>query len=95
VYPPAVDEEHSGNPDLAQDGTAGTGGETALLHREIELLRERVADKDSVIEDLRVRLDQSEQERREKDRQLTALLSDQRKRSRRRWLWRRKQVAGA
>jgi hypothetical protein len=90
VYPPVVIQERSDNPNLGQDGIGGTAGETAILHREMELLRERVADKDSVIEDLRTRLDQSEQERREKDRQLTALLTDQRGGKRRRWFWRRR-----
>jgi hypothetical protein len=95
VYPPAEVAERSDNPALGQDGTAGTGVETAVLRREIELLRERVADKESVIEDLRTRLDHSEQERRDKDRQLTALLTDQRQGKRRRWWWRRKAATGA
>jgi hypothetical protein len=53
-------------------------------------VRERVADKESVIEDLRGRLDRSEEERRDKDRQLTALLTDQRQLKRGRWFWRRR-----
>ena len=59
------------------------------LKAELQQLRERMADLDTMhgrerqqlseqVEDLRQRLDQSEQERREKDRQLTALLTDQR-----------------
>jgi uncharacterized protein YhaN len=63
--------------------------ETRHLKAEIQQLRERMADLDTLhererqqlterVEDLRQRLDQSEQERREKDRQLTALLTDQR-----------------
>jgi hypothetical protein len=95
VYPPVPAEECSANPEMGQDGTGGTAGETPVLRREVELLRERVADKESVIEDLRARLDQSEQERREKDRQLTALLTDQRQPKRRRWFWRRRRGAGA
>jgi excisionase family DNA binding protein len=74
VFPPANDtgnvEQHLKQSDTPSD--------TNVLQREVGVLRERLADKDSVIEDLRRRLDQSEQERRDKDRQLTALLTDQR-----------------
>lgn len=51
-----------------------TGG----LQREIDNLHERMRDKDGVIEDLRRRLDSSEQERRETQARLTAILTDQR-----------------
>ena len=74
VFPPANDtgnaEQHLKQSDTPSD--------TNALQREVGVLRERLADKDGVIEDLRRRLDQSEQERRDKDRQLTALLTDQR-----------------
>jgi hypothetical protein len=90
VYPPVADEDRSDNPGVGQDGTAETASETALLRRELEWVRERLADKDDVIDDLRERLNQSEQERRDKDRQLTALLTDQRKVKPRRWWWQRK-----
>ena len=63
---------------LKQDETPNDMG---VLHRELELLREeRERERKqftSQIDDLRQRLDQSEQERRDKDRQLTALLTDQ------------------
>lgn len=78
VYPPVTNEERSANLDLGQSGTPETDVETEVLRREVQLLRERLDDKESVIGDLRERLNQSEQERREKDRQLTALLTDQR-----------------
>jgi hypothetical protein len=78
VYPPVAESDRSANPDLVRNGTPETAVETEVLRREVELLRERLADKDGVISDLRERLDQSEQERREKDRQLTALLTDER-----------------
>jgi hypothetical protein len=78
VYPPVAERNSSANTDLVRDGTQETAVETEVLRREVGLLRERLADKDSVIGDLRERLDQSEQERREKDRQLTALLTDER-----------------
>jgi hypothetical protein len=77
VYPPVADEERSDNPDLGQDGTPETAIQTEVLRREVQLLRERIGDKEAVITDLKERLDQSEQERRDKDRQLTALLTDQ------------------
>ena len=61
--------------------------ETALLRAEVQQMRERFAsleidrerdrrEASDTISDLRRRLDQSEQERRDKDRQLTALLTD-------------------
>jgi len=78
VYPPAAEGNSAANPNLVRYGTQETLAETEVLRREVELLRERLDDKDGVISDLRERLDQSEQERREKDRQLTALLTDQR-----------------
>ena len=77
VYPPVSEDNRSANLDLGQDGTPETAIETAVLRREVQLLHERLADKEAVIADLKERLDQSEQERREKDRQLTALLTDQ------------------
>ena len=80
VYPPVTELDRSANPDLGQTGTPETAVETAVLRREVQLLRELVDDKETVIADLRERLDQSEQERRDKDRQLTALLTDQRER---------------
>jgi predicted site-specific integrase-resolvase len=58
------------------------------LHIEIKVLRERLADKDSVIDDLRTRLDAEAEERRKTQAQLTALLTDQRAKEepkRRRW----------
>lgn len=78
IYPPVTDEERSANPDLVRDGTPKTAIETEVLRREVQLLREQITDKETVITDLKERLEQSEQERREKDRQLTALLTDQR-----------------
>lgn len=45
--------------------------ETIALEREVELLRERIADKDNVIDDLRRRLDVESEERRK----LTMLLT--------------------
>ena len=51
-----------------------TPNETGVLEVELKALRERLADKEDVIADLRKRLDQEGEERR----RLTALLTDQR-----------------
>ena len=78
--------------------------ETALLRMELEQMRERLTSLDTdrdrerreaseTIADLRRRLDQSEQERRDKDRQLTALLTDQRREPRRLRWWQRWKAA--
>jgi hypothetical protein len=55
-------------------GTPKNDNSDSALVKEIQLLRERLADKDSVIDDLRRRLDTEGEERRK----LTALLTDQR-----------------
>lgn len=52
-----------------------THSSARALQTEIDMLRERLADKDATIEDLRTRLDQEGEERR----QLTAVLTDLRK----------------
>jgi hypothetical protein len=64
---PAVASDDAG--DAPRKGHA-TGG----LQREIDLLREMMADKDTVIDDLRRRLDAEGEERRK----LVAILTDQR-----------------
>jgi DNA-binding transcriptional MerR regulator len=51
---------------------------TGELRVEVEMLRERISEKDEAIDDLRHRLDQSEEERRQVQARLTALLTDQR-----------------
>jgi excisionase family DNA binding protein len=72
----------AGTPEMARSDIASdTGG----LRVEVEMLRERLADKDAVIEDLRRRLDAEAEERR----RLTALLTDQRPAAPRRGFWRR------
>ena len=45
------------------------------LHREIELLREQLQDRDGVVADLRQRLDKSEEERREAQARVIGLLT--------------------
>lgn len=51
----------------------------------LEAAEQRVADKDAVIDDLRRRLDQSEEERRQVQARLTAVLTDQRPARQRKW----------
>ena len=77
------------------DRTPTSNSLNRALEREIELLREeRERERgqlQAVVDDLRRRLDEAERERRDKDRQLTALLTDQRAKgeaSKRPW-WRR------
>lgn len=65
----------SGNPKMKQ---LETHQESNALQREIELLRERLGDKDGVINDLRRRLDEETEDRRMAQAKLTALLTDQR-----------------
>lgn len=49
--------------------------ETGGLRREIELLREQLRDRDGVVDDLRRRLDQSDEERREAQARVIGLLA--------------------
>jgi hypothetical protein len=67
VYPPVNDHGSREETGLTVFGTI----ELEAVKRERDLLHAQV-------DDLRRRLDQSEQERRDKDRQLTAVLTDQR-----------------
>jgi hypothetical protein len=101
VYPPVGSSnglgESQSNDLQPGDGSSGTGGpERELQHarERISLLEsERVREREQLleqIEDLRGRLDRADEERRDKDRQLTALLTDQRPGKRRRWFWRRR-----
>ena len=84
VFPPVTS---AGNAEQALKQSVPPS-DTGALQREIELLRERLADKDGVIGDLRARLDTEAEERRRTQAQLTALLTDQREQQepqRRRW----------
>lgn len=91
VFPPVSFENGAKEPDSNVQEPLEPSDfcfENGRLKGELEELRERLAGIDiqhererqalaDQIEDLRRRLDQSEQERRDKDRQLTALLTDQ------------------
>ncbi len=68
----------SGNPTMKQ---LETPNEANALQREIELLRERLGDKDNVIDDLRRRLDEEAEERRMTQAKLTALLTHEREKA--------------
>jgi hypothetical protein len=89
VYPPV--SERNGSDETIWNDTqqADSPFETVLLRAEVEQMRERFScleidrererrEASDTITDLRNRLDQSEQERRDVNRQLTALLTDQR-----------------
>lgn len=89
VYPAVTERTVPDDVDWNDTQQANSAYETGALRGEVEQLRERLASLDldrdrerreatDQIADLRRRLDQAEQERRDKDRQLTALLTDQR-----------------
>lgn len=84
VFQPVTD---TGNAEQAMKQSVPPS-DTMMLQREVDLLRERLTDKDGVIADLRTRLDVEGEERRRTQAQLTALLTDQREKpepTRRRW----------
>ena len=70
IFPP-IPSSSNDNPNILRSETPLL---QVTLQREIELLRERLTDKDAVIDDLRKRLDREGEERR----RLTAILTDQR-----------------
>jgi hypothetical protein len=75
VFPPKLKE----TVDESRSETSIGNGETPInsggLQREIELLREQLQDRDSVVSDLRQRLDKSEEERREAQARVIGLLT--------------------
>ena len=85
VFPPgAANGNGSAAPEMRQQGTQDFPGGTGVLERELQQMRERLADKDGVIDDLRRRLDAETEARRtegEERRKLTAILTDQRPRA--------------
>ena len=89
VYLLVSERNGSDEPECNDTQQADSPIETALLRAEVQQMRERFAsieidrererrEASETIGDLRRRLDQSEQERRDKDRQLAALLTHQR-----------------
>jgi len=75
VFPKGVPKRSEGQKKTVQNLT-----EHALLEQEVQHLRERLADKDMQVADLRRRLDSSEDDRRQAQDRLTALLEDKRER---------------
>lgn len=75
VFPKGVPKRSEGQKKTVQNPT-----EHALLEQEVQHLRERLADKDMQVADLRRRLDASEDDRRQAQDRLTALLEDKRER---------------
>jgi hypothetical protein len=80
VFPPTVPGNGHAAPGVERTVTAELTPGTAALERELELVRaERDRERGQLlgqIADLQRRLDLAEQERRDKDRRLTALLTD-------------------
>jgi hypothetical protein len=78
VYPANSNATGSGNPKNEQQETPN---ELIALRAKVDSLQEQSKQARETVEDLRRRLDEAERERRDKDRALTALLTDQRDRS--------------
>lgn len=75
VFPPKQSETVEPARSKPGIGNGETLVETAGLHREVELLREQLRDRDGVVDDLRRRLDQSDEERREAQARVIGLLA--------------------
>lgn len=75
VFPPKQAETVELTRSKTDKGNVETPIETGGLHREIELLREQLRDRDGVVDDLRRRLDQSDEERREAQARVIGLLA--------------------
>jgi len=80
VYPKRQNKT-SRNVQLEQTETLKTVSNNSVLQKEIDLLRERLADKDEVIGDLRQRLDEAATQQT----RLTALLTDQSQKTTQTW----------
>jgi DNA repair exonuclease SbcCD ATPase subunit len=89
VFPAEASANGSKKPDLDDLEPFDLRFENGRLQGELKQLRERMAELDTThdrerkqlneqLEDLRRRLDRADEERRDKDRQLTALLTDER-----------------
>ena len=75
VFPPKQPETVETIRSQPSTGNRETPVETVGLHREIELLREQLRDRDGVVDDLRHRLDRSDEERREAQARVIGLLA--------------------
>lgn len=75
VFPPKKPETVEGSRLETANGNGGNPASSTGLQREIQLLREQLQDRDSVVADLRHRLDKSEDERREAQARVIGLLT--------------------
>lgn len=75
VFPPKQSETVEATRPETDKGNVETLIETGGLRREIELLREQLRDREGVVDDLRRRLDQSDEERREAQARVIGLLA--------------------
>ena len=75
VFPPKQKETVADSRLDTPSGNSETPINSGGLQREIELLREQLQDRDSVVADLRQRLDKSEDERREAQARVIGLLT--------------------
>lgn len=75
VFPPKQPETVESTRPETDKANVETLIETGGLRREIELLREQLRDRDGVVDDLRRRLDQSDEERREAQARVIGLLA--------------------
>lgn len=75
VFPPKKPETVEDTRLETANGNAGNPTNSTGLQREIQLLREQLQDRDSVVADLRHRLDKSEDERREAQARVIGLLT--------------------
>jgi hypothetical protein len=75
VFPPKKPETVEKARSETANDTHGNPAHSTGLQREIQLLREQLQDRDSVVADLRQRLDKSEDERREAQARVIGLLT--------------------
>lgn len=75
VFPPKKPATVDGSRLETVSGNEGNSTSSTGLQREIQLLREQLKDRDSVVTDLRHRLDKSEDERREAQARVIGLLA--------------------
>lgn len=75
VFPPKKPETVDDSRLETANGNPGNPDNSTGLQREIQLLREQLQDRDGMVADLRLRLDKSEEERREAQARVIGLLT--------------------
>lgn len=96
VFPAASSQNSAAEPPSNDIEPSNLVFQNGYLQGEVKLLREQLADKDNVIEDLRRRLDAEAEARRiesEERRRLTAILTDQRQEAKPQRWWQRRKAA--